>query len=219
MAAKITGPAPFTQPQIALLSFSNRFSVFFFIVVHTYTKISVFCDVCRFTCHVKWFHWRMLGERCDPGWCCCKDIRRAIARGFLLSKEREGDTFSGQCGVLPATPPKVCCPLCSLWGLSGRWTPAWVEQNSSSSHQVVVWIVVFFLSFSSQKASSRCGLLVNSWSQVVMGELFLSVYTTQCKKLWFWNTLCKDCKKKCPHLSHTKALLEKPFAMCRAERN
>lgn len=124
---------------------------------------------------------------------------------------------SVECYLPP--PPQVCCPLCCLWGLSGSWTPAWVEQNSSSSHQVVVWIVVFFLSFSSQKASSRCGLLVNSWSQVVMGELFLSIYTTQCKKLWFWNTLCKDCKKKCPHLSHTKALLEKPFAMCRAERN
>lgn len=83
---------------------------------------------------------------------------------------------------------------------------------------MVVWIVIFFLSFSSQKASSRCGLLVNSWSQVVMGELFLSVYTTQCKKLCFWNTVCKDCKKKCPNLSQTKALLERPFAMCRAER-
>lgn len=153
--------------------------------------------------------------------------RLVLLQGHPQSHCQRLSAFKGEGGryflwpvwSVTCPPPQVCCPLCCLWGLSGSWTPAWVEQNSSSSHQVVVWIVVFFLSFSSQKASSRCGLLVNSWSQVVMGELFLSIYTTQCKKLWFWNTLCKDCKKKCPHLSHTKALLEKPFAMCRAERN
>jgi len=59
----------------------------------------------RFMGCVKGFHWGGCwgGSRCDPGWCSCRDISRAIASRLLLSPFKgEADLFCGQCGVLPA---------------------------------------------------------------------------------------------------------------------